>query len=78
MTVAEDWATISEICRAVGLEPKVDDRAVPEEILALARLRDEARADRDFDEADRLRAAISDAGYEIQDEPDGTRVLPAG
>jgi len=78
VTVAEDWATISEICRAVGLEPKVDDRAVPEEILALARLRDEARADRDFDEADRLRAAISDAGYEIQDEPDGTRVLPAG
>ena len=52
-------------------------RSCPPRSSALARRRDEARADRDFAEADRLRDEITAAGYEVQDGPDGTRVLRA-
>ena len=76
-TVAEDWATISEICRAVGLEAQLDRAAVPEEISALTGQRDEAREARDFAEADRLRDEIAAAGYVVEDGPDGTVVRPA-
>jgi cysteinyl-tRNA synthetase len=73
---AEDWATVAEICRAVGLEPRTAGDAVPEAVLALARARDEARAERDFAEADRLREEIGAAGFGVEDGPDGTRVTP--
>jgi cysteinyl-tRNA synthetase len=74
-TAAQDWATVSEICGAVGLEPRVTDEAVPEAVVALARRRDEARARRDFAEADRLRDEIAAAGYAVQDGAEGTRVV---
>jgi cysteinyl-tRNA synthetase len=72
---AEDWATIVEICGAVGLAPRADDAAVPSEVAALATARDAARADRDFVEADRLRDEIVAAGFAVEDTPDGTRVV---
>jgi cysteinyl-tRNA synthetase len=74
---AEDWATISELCGALGLAPRTDEDEVPEEVLALARSRDEARAARDFAEADRLRDEIAAAGFAVEDTPDGTRVTIA-
>ena len=36
----------------------------------------EARAARDFDEADRLRAEIEAAGWDVRDEADGFRLVP--
>jgi cysteinyl-tRNA synthetase len=48
----------------------------PGEILSLAELRQDARARRDFDEADRLREEIADAGWEVQDVADGFRLIP--
>ena len=48
---------------------------VAESALELARLRDAARAERDFDKADRLRAEIVALGYRVEDTPSGTRVL---
>jgi cysteinyl-tRNA synthetase len=58
---------------AVGLVG-VGASSVPLSILEVARLRDEARAGRDFAAADRLRDEIVAAGYRIEDTPGGTRV----
>jgi cysteinyl-tRNA synthetase len=44
---------------------------VPAEVLELARSREEARAARDFDSADRLRDELARAGWEMRDEPGG-------
>ena len=49
----------------------------PEELLELARRRTEARADKDFAEADRLRDAVRAAGWEIRDGPQGPELVPA-
>ena len=44
---------------------------MPAEVLGLARRREEARAARDFDTADRLRDELAGAGWEMRDEPGG-------
>jgi cysteinyl-tRNA synthetase len=51
--------------------------AVPDEILALAFEREEARAERDFARADALRDEIAAAGFEVRDTPEGPQVTPA-
>ena len=48
--------------------------SVPQEILGLARKRDDARSVRDWSAADRLRDEIVAAGYRIEDTAGGTRV----
>jgi cysteinyl-tRNA synthetase len=48
--------------------------AIPEQIWQLARQRQAARSARNWAEADRLRAQMSAAGYEIQDTPEGPQV----
>jgi cysteinyl-tRNA synthetase len=52
----------------------VFQKGVPEEIRRLAQERFEARARSDFATADELRKRIEEAGYEVQDRPDGYRV----
>jgi len=39
--------------------------------------RERARAERDFAEADRLRAELRARGYEIRDGPEGSELIPA-
>jgi cysteinyl-tRNA synthetase len=46
------------------------------EMLTLIRRRDEARAAREFTEADRIRDDLTAMGLEVMDTPDGTRVRP--
>ncbi len=58
---------------AVGLVPRGLEN-VPAEILEIARRRDQARAGRDFEAADRLREEIVSRGYRVQDTAAGTRV----
>jgi cysteinyl-tRNA synthetase len=48
----------------------------PVELVELAEKRQEARAGRDFDEADRLRGEIEDQGWEVRDVPDGFELVP--
>ncbi|MEA2646516.1 MAG: cysteinyl-tRNA synthetase [Chloroflexota bacterium] len=47
----------------------------PAEIRDLARQREEARTAKDFTAADRLRGEIEAAGWEVQDHPEGTRLI---
>src|SRR5205823_11387803 len=48
----------------------------PAGLVALAEQRQEARASRDFDEADRLRGEIQDQGWEVRDVADGFELVP--
>tara|TARA_B100000686_G_scaffold354606_1_gene465772 strand:+ start:2367 stop:3758 length:1392 start_codon:yes stop_codon:yes gene_type:complete len=60
-----------------GLEffKSADAADVPAEILDMAAARQQARADKDWAESDRLRDAIADAGYQVKDTPDGFEVV---
>jgi cysteinyl-tRNA synthetase len=58
-----------------GLESLAEGEAAPAELIELAERRQRARAERDFDEADRLRAEIEAAGWEMRDEPGGYRLV---
>ena len=57
-----------------GLAPP--DVQAPDEVHALALLRQNAREQRDFAGSDRLRAEIEAAGWEVRDDPDGFRLVP--
>jgi cysteinyl-tRNA synthetase len=59
-----------------GLGDLAEMAAAPAEIVALAERRQEARAGRDFDEADRLRGEIEDQGWEVRDVADGFELVP--
>ena len=52
------------------------DEAAPAPIAALAEARADARRARNWAEADRLRAALHTAGWEIEDKPDGYALKP--
>ncbi len=54
-----------------GLDTLAEQEQAPPEIVELAERRQQARAERDFEEADRLRAEIEAAGWELRDEPGG-------
>ncbi len=67
-------ATILGFDRVLGLglaawSPKTED--VPEPVAALAAARAAARQSRQWAEADRLRAELLGAGWEMEDRPDG-------
>jgi len=47
---------------------------IPAEILALVELRQAARSEKRWADADSLRRQVSEAGYEIEDTPQGARV----
>jgi cysteinyl-tRNA synthetase len=74
--VATLLATVRELCRSFGLE--IDDGSSDEggsddaEIDALVVARDEARAGRDFAEADRIRDELKARGVTLEDGAGGT------
>ena len=59
-----------------GLASLSEGVDAPPEIVELAELRRAARAARDFEEADRLRAEIEAAGWEARDVADGFQLVP--
>ena len=76
---AKEWLGLQAILYALGLtveapveEPKAD---IPESIQALATARWEAKQNKEWAEADRLRAELDEAGYVIKDSKDGFEVL---
>ena len=81
LAVMHDWRDHELLRRALdlfGLGSLAEETAAPGELHALARQRAEVRAGGDYDEADRLRQEIEDAGWEVRDvagEP-GYQLVP--
>jgi len=70
-------ATLLEFDRVLGLRLagwRPRDEAAPDEVMALVRRREEARAARRFKEADALRDEIAAAGWQVEDLAGGPRV----
>ena len=72
-------ATVMQFDRVLGLrlaEWQPADEIIPEKIIALVDRRQTARAEKRWKDADRLRNQVRQAGYEIEDTPNGPRVRP--
>ncbi|CAN5344687.1 cysteine--tRNA ligase [soil metagenome] len=59
-----------------GLGSLAEGQEAPPEVVELAKQRQAARAARDYEEADRLRAEIEAAGWIVRDAADGFRLVP--
>jgi cysteinyl-tRNA synthetase len=59
-----------------GLGSLAERRAAPPEVVELAEQRQQARAAKDFAEADRLRDAIAEHGWEARDAAGGYELVP--
>ena len=71
-----DHALLRRALAVFGLASLAEAADAPPEIVELAERRRHARAARDFDEADRLRAQIEAAGWEARDVADGFQLVP--
>jgi cysteinyl-tRNA synthetase len=70
-------ATLCEFDKVLGLrlaEWEPPKEIVSDEVLALVQQREQARAEKRWQDADTLRDQIVAAGYEIEDTPQGPRV----
>jgi cysteinyl-tRNA synthetase len=79
LAVLHRWGDRELLRRALdvfGLAALAEAAAAPPDIVELAEKRRAARAARDFDEADRLRAEIEAAGWEARDVADGFQLVP--
>jgi cysteinyl-tRNA synthetase len=81
LAVLHEWRDHDLLRRGLdvfGLASLAEEQAAPPEIVDLAERRRQARSDRDFEEADRLREAIEAAGWEVRDVADapGYRLVP--
>ena len=78
LAVLHEWRDHELLRRALGifgLSSLGNAAEAPTALTELARRRDEARAARDYAEADRLRAEIEAAGWEVRDEAGGHRLV---
>jgi cysteinyl-tRNA synthetase len=79
LAVMHGWRDHELLRRALdvfGLASLAEQRDAPPEIVELAERRQQARAVRDFDEADRLRGEIEAAGWEARDVAEGFQLVP--
>ena len=79
LALMHEWRDHDLLRRALaifGLESLAETEAAPAELIELAERRQKARAERDFEEADRLRVEIGDAGWEVRDVGDGFQLVP--
>jgi len=79
LALLHEWRDHELVRRALdvfGLAALAREDEAPSAVHELARRRQEAREGRDFAEADRLRAEIETAGWDVRDDPDGYRLVP--
>ena len=79
LAVMHEWRDHELLRRALGvfgLESLAADEDAPAEVVELAERRQAARAARDFEQADRLRAELEASGWEARDEDGGYRLVP--
>jgi cysteinyl-tRNA synthetase len=77
--VMHEWRDHELLRRALdifGLGSLAEGEEAPAEVVELAKRRQAVRSDGNFDEADRLRAEIDAAGWEVRDIADGFRLVP--
>jgi cysteinyl-tRNA synthetase len=78
---AEKYALATEFDLVFGFDfaDMADDskEETPPEVLDLVAKRDAARQAKDWAEADRLRAAIAEKGYAVEDTADGAKIVKA-
>jgi cysteinyl-tRNA synthetase len=78
LALMHGWRDHELLRRALALfslESLAEGETASPEIVELAARRHRARAERDFEEADRLRAELEAAGWEMRDEPGGYRLV---
>ena len=68
----EALAALDKVLDVLGLVPR--EEAIPGEVLELAKRRQEARAGKNYAEADALRDRIAALGYEVKDTPEGPKI----
>jgi cysteinyl-tRNA synthetase len=79
LAVMHSWRDHDLLRRALdifGLASIAVEQQAPADVVQLAELRQRARAARDFDEADRLRAEIEAAGWVARDVAEGFQLVP--
>ncbi len=82
LAVMHEWASngqqelLTEALEVFGLKSLSEPEPPPEEMVALAEARRAARDADDFEEADRLRAEITAAGWEMRDRIGGYVLRP--
>jgi cysteinyl-tRNA synthetase len=79
LAVMHEWRDHELLGRALevfGLASLAERAEAPGEAIALAEQREQARALRDFEEADRLRGEIAALGWEVRDVADGFQLVP--
>jgi cysteinyl-tRNA synthetase len=79
LAVVHGWTEHEQLRRALdvfGLVSLAEEREAPPEVVQLAERRQQARENGAFEEADRLRAELEEAGWEARDVPDGFRLVP--
>ena len=82
LAIMHDWAragALAELRRGLdvfGLGSLAERRTAPPEVAALADARVAARSEREFAEADRLRAEIATLGWDVRDGDDGYELVP--
>jgi cysteinyl-tRNA synthetase len=79
LALMHGWRNHELLRRALdvfGLASLAEEQDAPPEVVELAERRQQARAARDFEEADRLRAEIEEAGWEARDVAEGFQLVP--
>jgi cysteinyl-tRNA synthetase len=72
---ADKKATMIDFDRVLGLGfEKLSEVKIPEEVEILAQEREVARANKDFELSDQLRAKINSLGFEVKDTSDGQKI----
>ena len=68
---------LRELVWALGLESLFEDEATADaDAERMMAEREEARAARDFERADRLRDELAESGWQVRDTPEGARLVP--
>jgi cysteinyl-tRNA synthetase len=79
LAIMHEWRDHELLLRALdifGLATLADRPDAPPDVVTLAEERVGARRGRDFAEADRLRDAIAEAGWDVRDVDDGYELVP--
>ncbi len=71
-----DHELLERALEVFGLGSLAERPEAPAEAVALAEQREQARALRDFEAADRLRGEIAALGWEVRDVADGFQLVP--